>query len=439
MRGSRSFEELTATRPHAAWADQLIREVAEGAEGSFLWASLVTRVLLRGIDDGDSFPELQAMLSEVLAIRNLYSWMLRRIENRHQQRAADYLLSARAFGGPFPLDIMAFIRNEHAELLKTPGPMETTELNHVREELTRRIMDCGSLLEVVNTPTDAAFPAKAQCVHWTLLDMLNTPDTLKTLEDWTQHGDIRRTLCEALAAMLSKLPLSENEQYVSALSWLTSNFLEFARQLELENTPLESRVLDSFDETARARQKMQDHYNQNHHWTTVLPHSDDLEDAGCKTFEALAVEAGLVSYLRKRLTPGIVRAKTGRPYLDYALLPKGRLSSNPATTLELVKVVLEAGGNPNDEWRHKTVWHRFLSNYYRDSMSGTSPTSQDATRLGDEWAPTISLLLEHGADTEQRIIISENGEDKTLGVDEVLGKVNMSIWSMRAGASSNPG
>ena len=94
------------------------------------------------------------------------------------------------------------------------------------------------------------------------------------------------------------------------------------------------------------------------------------------TFLTVAIDYGLISYVRYHLTPQSLQTKAGRPILDYILRPRfvgcssaSMYVGNQLPNLELIRTTFEFGADPNQTYEHVSVWAHFVcfvSDYFRE-------------------------------------------------------------------------
>jgi len=96
FQSNRAFMELRGTL--RAEADELISGIVDKALGVFLWVSVVTRMILGGLTDGDSLPDLRVILDELPEeLEALYSSLWGRIAPRYRPDAARTLTIFRTY------------------------------------------------------------------------------------------------------------------------------------------------------------------------------------------------------------------------------------------------------------------------------------------------------------------------------------------------------
>lgn len=119
------------------------------------------------------------------------------------------------------------------------------------------------------------------------------------------------------------------------------------------------------------------------------------------TFLTVAIDYGLISYVRCHLTLQSLQSKEGRPVLDYVLRPRfmgcssiSMYVGNQLPNLELIRTTLEFGADPNQTYNNVSVWALFLcciSDYFRNSICATIEEERACIE-------SLELLLKQGAD-----------------------------------------
>lgn len=87
------------------------------------------------------------------------------------------------------------------------------------------------------------------------------------------------------------------------------------------------------------------------------------------TFLTLAIDFGLISYIRAHLTARSVHRKKGPPILDYVLRPRFVMRVNRSEIcignqlhdLCLLETILDVGANPNQTYDCSSAWALFVS------------------------------------------------------------------------------
>ena len=156
------------------------------------------------------------------------------------------------------------------------------------------------------------------------------------------------------------------------------------------------------------------------------------DEGGNCTFLALAVQKGLRLYVDRKLDecPELLLEKKGRPLLDYVLRPSRKLfgkkfsESEPGfyteekddaiVNSEMLGPLLSHGSDPNENFKgsvpegdQATIWGAFLSYIYRRRDIEASLHRTPDERQRTSWYEACKMLIEHGADLETYIRLTE--------------------------------
>jgi hypothetical protein len=137
-------------------------------------------------------------------------------------------------------------------------------------------------------------------------------------------------------------------------------------------------------------------------------------------FLSIAVQFGLLRYLSHRLDEDSksVRAKKGRPLLEYALCPLDSVSHG-LVTVEVVRKLLGHGARPEHQFQGRTCWESALaweSTYFETFSGNTAP--REAQRHVETRLKIFLLLLQNGADPHVRC----TREGRHVSIEEFLEK-----------------
>jgi hypothetical protein len=147
---------VTLLRQFPAAAPQLAVEIVEKAAGVFLWVTLVVRLLIEGLEDGDNLEELQERLRSLPPdLRDLYSRMLSKMSTRNQRQASEVfqivkMWNLNVHGQQLPGLVLSYSMNSPKDCFDVPiGPMDWDYFESLMSSLSKRISSrCCGLLEV---------------------------------------------------------------------------------------------------------------------------------------------------------------------------------------------------------------------------------------------------------------------------------------------------
>ncbi|KAF4462494.1 small s [Fusarium albosuccineum] len=150
------------------------------------------------------------------------------------------------------------------------------------------------------------------------------------------------------------------------------------------------------------------------------------------SFLSLTIEFGLHNYVKSRLGSGnsskVLKAKKGRPLLDYALRPSLPLHVAPHTLVapDVVKTLLDHGARPNEKFEGRTCWEGALQWQYDVFAVGEGRavfemggTTEDARRVADSRVEVFTMLLDKGADVLASIVTAKGNKISARRVLEV--------------------
>ena len=120
----------------------------------------------------------------------------------------------------------------------------------------------------------------------------------------------------------------------------------------------------------------------------------------------LCIQYNLIPYARQKLFPGVPLSRSGRPLLAFAMTSpnyytstnwynKERISYN-APQLEMVKLLLDRGADPNEIDGSGTIWARYLVSLYTLATISESQFYKQTKN----WFEVTKLLLTHGASSQ---------------------------------------
>ncbi|RYO88064.1 hypothetical protein DL766_007115 [Monosporascus sp. MC13-8B] len=152
LHNHRGFQNLVALETD--YAGNLILDIADKAEGVFLWVDLVTKSLLQGLTNADRVADLQRRLEELPAgLEELYSKMFDSIDPFYMAHASRYLQIASAATGQLSALTFYFADEEDADhsLAIEPGPLTEPQRQARYEAIKTRLNACcRGFLEIPN-------------------------------------------------------------------------------------------------------------------------------------------------------------------------------------------------------------------------------------------------------------------------------------------------
>ena len=150
---------------------KFITNIVDKALGVFLWVVLVTHLLLSGLQDGDSFAELQTVLdsmpAELCGKDGLYVFMMRNIRLEHRRQCFEILQLVRYSRSAPTLLGLAFADGEYHHLIsnkdETLLPSKVDQVEYVADRMEDRLSSrCAGLVDVVR---DSSLGQRA-LIYW---------------------------------------------------------------------------------------------------------------------------------------------------------------------------------------------------------------------------------------------------------------------------------
>ena len=417
------FVELEKREP--GYASELLKDIAQKSSGVFLWVNLVVHSLLAGLVNGDRVSDLQRRLDFLPPdLENLYEKMLNSLDPFYLEHASQIFQHVRAASEPPSLLCLSFADEEPEFVLKMkvrplPGDEEFSRADTMRRRLNSR---CKGLLEVGSArllPVDAVdsedvslverpmsvddclakgIPLadfNVQYLHRTVKDFLETPqvwDRIVLAGPRTYEPYL--ALCRSFIAQLKCL----NTGYYprkETFHWMASKCILYAcrAQARLEEGQSAQSLVSLLDECDRTATNLQEPTAMKPSWVgeafSDLLEGDPAVTHGI-TFLFLAVRLGLHTYVEAKVHHGCLAHDNHGvvPLLSDATRTCSALQNHlfidPMTSVEMVKMLLKHGADPN-----------MVVTTKRQYMD-TAPSFQGANTVWQEllkMAPTVWEVL----------------------------------------------
>lgn len=393
-----------------------VREVIERALGVFLWVYLVVHQLLLGLGERNKLEDLQAKLNAMPdSLESYFKRTFDQVEKAHRTESAKVFLLTTHARQPLSVVCYRYLEKEHRE----PGyafeaaiePMSPEQLKLVHDDVRDRIdFLCKGLLEVNEVVTDGRPDYQVDFLHRTVSDFLMEKDmhqdlvqraTNNSTTEWNAH----QALCYVELVRAKSLPLKNGIQYrLNILFSLVDALMFYVHEVEIEQKAPQTRLLEQLD---RVITDYADH-DMVYHWTNARDSPTGLyfNEHNYNSFLALTVQSRLVLYVKQKLDsrPDLLRAKNGRPLLDYALRPKLVTPTRLPQLVEfidfdMVRLLLDKGANPNEKvliYGNITVWALFLLSCY-EKKDIKNP------QVKETWFKAAELMIRKGADKKMKL------------------------------------
>lgn len=405
---NQTFETLK--KQDEALHSRLVSKIRKRAEGVWLWVILVVRSLLQGLQNGDTFSDLNRRLKAIpKELENLFQQMTAQMDSFYRPKTLRLLKTVLAVRSPPPaLMTLYFIDHyqDDANFAFTFRTEVTPEEVAERwlEEAARRVnIRCLGLLEVVSynpnrSHSEHLFVREyVDFLHRSARDFLNDPKTQDMLDmKSASQFDVDLFMCYSLLTQIkiSVTPLSSNLR----------NLMHHATRLEQKASPLLMPLLSHLNEVLGFR--------KGHKWTYEalagpIESEWSVAEQGRVPLLSLAIQRGLSTYAIRTMknSPGVVRTWPGRPLLDYALrrgiysLDTGQAEQvhDPvkswAPSIDTVQQILELGADPNEQCGKSTVWRLFME--YLDVFAEDFRKAE--VTVLQQWLSVVELMISYGA------------------------------------------
>lgn len=410
-------ETFTAAEQRDHRYGQFVQDVIDRAQGVFLWVELVVNRLLKGLGEKNRLDDLQKKLERMPpTLEEYFQRIFDKIDVADETESAQVFLTTAHAVQPLSIAVYHYLEQEG----KDPGfakkapirPMSQAQLLTLYKDVHDRLnFLCKDLIEINKIAVDASFvDYQVDFLHRTVKDFLMTKDMHELLlkratEDHKNDWDTYRSLCQAALARAKSLPLQQGiRPGLNTLFNLVDEFMYYAHEAEVEQNYTDIELLDSFDEVISGYAQADMVY----HWSNARdpPRGTYFDEHNQNTFLGLAVQSRLNLYVKKKLdaNPNLLRAKRGRPYLDYAFRPNIKTPTHLPHLVEfidfdLVRTLLDKGADPNQKisiYGDISVWGIFLLH-----INETKDRS-DANAKG-KWFQAAEVMIRKGADRKLKL------------------------------------
>ena len=394
-----------------------IREVIGRALGVFLWVFLVVNELLKGLGERNKLEDLQAKLDTMPdSLESYFKQMFDRIDRAHRTESAKVFLITTHAVQPLSVACYRYLEIEHREpgyaLEAAIEPMSMKQLRLVHMDVRNRInFLCKDLLEVNETITDQRLDYQVDFLHRTVRDFLLEGDMHQDLiqratENSTTNWDAHQALCHVELARAKSLPLKKDIQnQINVLFSLVDALMFYVHEVEIKQRMPQTALVDQLDQVISTYADDNDMF---YHWTNARdpPTGLNFDECNYNSFLALTIQNRLSLYVKDKLhkNPSLLRAKKGRPLLDYALRPNIVTPTRLPQLVEfvdfdMVRMLLDKGANPNEKvsiYGNITVWALFLLSCYEKKEIQNAQAKK-------KWFTVAELMIRKGADRELKL------------------------------------
>jgi hypothetical protein len=347
----------------------LVNNVTNKASGVFLWVFLVLTSLLEGLSDGERAPQLQRRLDTLPEdLEELFSKILRSVDDRHYERAAEYfqIYAAAVDTGSLYVIILSFADNDDPEAVFAPAARMTESQQDLESKLMiRRLNACAKgLLDSYNP--NKKLPI-VTFLHRTVRDFIYSTKVWASIKKTTgSQFDPKFRLAQALIMAPKSMPFGSY-----SLAELAPQAIHFSVQADPCCNGLQLRLLHELD---LAIQSFTSPFIQDY-WPMLLSN----EMRVCSSFPALLATCQLAPCLESALKDP--NHKSSQEQLDK-MLRSAFSHFVPASfnklcfyshkpSKEIISLLLKYGANPEakaSQWRgNETIRQQALNLYGENS------------------------------------------------------------------------
>jgi len=392
----------------------LVSEIANKAQGVFLWIYLVVRSLHEGLTNGDSISTLQRRIRTMPAdLEPFFKHMLDSIDPVYRQAMVHTFQIAINSPKPLPLIVYHFISEEFEKegfsVQHVIRPFGSGEIALYHERTRRQLNGrCKGLLEVHKDDSEGTHLGfQVDFLHRTVRDFLRTKEMDDYLTPEHGIGGSSAVTLKGFAVLLKTLPLDKLDMSDGgSLSRLLADAFYFAYHAELESGKAETDLLDDIGNTLRL-----------HSSTTgkCIPwyagcyesHRKDCHSR-CKTYFEFTIQKGLSLYVQDKLKRASWSVGIQTPLLHSALGLVPPTGSFKSDLTPVVRLLLDAGHEPNRriKWVFKdtgeTPWSSFLTQWAIELQVPGSDCQSRSTAAIRHKRSLVELLLSRGTDPNVR-------------------------------------
>ncbi|KAB8230234.1 uncharacterized protein BDW43DRAFT_314106 [Aspergillus alliaceus] len=229
-----------------------VTEIAERAQGVFLWLVLVVRLLREGISNGDTLSFLQKRLRRIPGDLNMFfEYMLESLDPIYETCVSHIFTIALTAPEPLPLMVYTFVESELedenyalVEGAKPLGMRETRQqLDQARRQLDGRYK---GLLHVSQRWNDQrALRFRVGLSHRTFRDFLADEMQLQFSNNLPRNFDAHLSLLKAYVATMKMVARTKKpDDSIDFLQAFRDDAMYYARQVELRTKRPTTELLD---------------------------------------------------------------------------------------------------------------------------------------------------------------------------------------------------
>jgi len=442
-----SFRRLKAQNPIPAL--NLINEVAERADGVFLWVFLVVKSLLDGLRNRDDIHILRTRLRILpRELEPLYRYLLSLVEPVYLGWASQALQVMRAFsetgaayqgtnarytkppknGFSIAQLYLALSKDLNIGNLEVLGPQQIN--SRCQDMLVHLTARCAGLLEVPGFARTGS-RASVQYIHATARTFLQSDENWPELVAHTSNTNFCPHVCLMRSCLFSLWidKYWDYNVYHSTPHALISFFTFHASCADEnpKNHEVEVALLDRLDQIKTV-------IGTGKHWSNdFLVRENDSERL---SFIYFATVYGLTGYVKMKLQPSeanLMLYPNATTLLNYYFQDRdpGATFFPTLPRIQMVTLLLELGADPN--WRHQgsSAWSNLL--YQVSKATQPSGEYNEIQQLSKSYVNCIKAFLIYGASPHARVHTSTE-EDHQISVLEIVTERIMRVFPTEGAA-----
>ncbi|MCJ1360311.1 MAG: hypothetical protein MMC33_010316 [Icmadophila ericetorum] len=426
-------------RNHTTECAELIKSVVHRAAGVFLWVYLVVRSLKEGLQNLDTVRDLQRRLDAIPDdLQKYFSHMMGTLDPFYLREASHLFQVAMKSHETLSLMTCTYVEEESDDfaLQAEIKGLSLEEIKATQDRMARRLdICCKGLLEwhAIKYGSDF-FAHNVAFMHRTVKEFLQTDEAqviLRSDKSSVNKIDVDKFLCQAYLAQIKSFELGKAK--ASSFLTLLRRVFDYALALEKRDEEATIELLDELDRTIIYLYRHGKHTARistpEDHWTNWVAFDDkriEILPLWRSSFLTLTIQLGFEVYPKEKLDqdPDQIKARDGRPLLDYALGPGMRgplprpdvdisdsaLEHKPKPNFAVVEYLLERGADPNQAFSGETIWASFLNLLLTQGQNTKGPDYK--------LYEVTELLIKHGAAKE--IVLSKEKGCQTLKSVDVI-------------------
>lgn len=399
LSSNRRYQAL-ATREQIR-APKLVQEIVQKADGVFLWVKLVVQSLLDGLGNRDEISDLQRRLKLLPPdLEALYQHILRiRTDPVYLEKMSmtlQIIREAREVADDEPLTIISMNLALYdyeasdqmiASLSKSEIKTKVESTCSNTEERLR--VWCAGLVEVTGTQTSNIHTRKVQYLHRSVKDYLDRPEVWESTLSCTNSIAFDPSVSLLRSFVLQfKGSLSPQIPSAGSAPW-------YLKKARIEKSTMSASILDELDHILESQVKWTG-LGRPEHWVSPFILGETIY-YGRHIFIALAIQMRWYDYVEEKLEKDvdILKKKTGRPLLDYALTTDRERTKQYCADQRMIRILFKYGATPSDCFDRPigiTSWEKLMHDTYK--------WCHDKQFLQNQYGIIKTFLL-HSADQEK--------------------------------------